>query len=75
MKTRKSDQQGNDFPKLASPAQRALQNAGVMKLEHLTRFSEDEVKQWHGIGPNALKQLRQALSANGLSFAEAKREK
>jgi hypothetical protein len=69
MKTMKSNQQGSDFPKLASPAQRALQNAGVMKLGDLARFSEGEVKEWHGIGPNALKQLREALRVKGLSFA------
>lgn len=60
-----------DLPKLAAPAQRALAAAGVEQLAHLTQFSEAEVSQWHGIGPNALKQLRQALSAAGLAFAPA----
>jgi hypothetical protein len=36
----------------------------------LTKFSGDEIKQLHGIGPNALKQLRAALQAKGLSFAD-----
>ncbi len=57
------------LPKLAKPAQRALATAGIRRLEQLTRFSEDEVSQLHGIGPNALKQLRRALAARGLSFA------
>jgi hypothetical protein len=30
------------------------------------------VKQLHGIGPNALRALRQALAAKGLSFAGEK---
>jgi hypothetical protein len=30
---------------------------------------EAEVKKLHGIGPNALAQLRRALAAHGLSFA------
>jgi hypothetical protein len=55
-------------PKLAQPAQRALAGAGIQRLEQLTKFSEAEVKQWHGIGPHALKQLRAALEARGLSF-------
>lgn len=58
----------NDLPKLAAPAQRALAAAGVRKLTDLTRFSEEQVRQWHGIGPNALDRLRQALHERGLSF-------
>ena len=57
---------------LAAPARRALTQAGYVRLEQLTRVSEAELKQLHGIGPNAIKQLRSALSANGLSFAEKK---
>jgi hypothetical protein len=64
--------QKNGLPKLAAPAQRALASAGVQRLEQLTSFSEAEVKQWHGIGPNALNQLRHDLEAMGLSFAGEK---
>ena len=67
-------QQKSDFPKLAQPAQRALAGAGIQRLEQLTRFSEAEVRQWHGIGPNALEQLRSALAAKGLSFADEKQK-
>ena len=73
MKTKQNDQLENDLPKLASPAQRALAGVGIHRLEQLTRFSEDQLKQLHGIGPNALRQLHQALRAKGLSFAKAKR--
>jgi len=67
------DQQEGDLPpKLRQPAHRALAAAGIRKLEQLTRFSEAEIKQLHGIGPNALAKLRQALAARGLSFAKAK---
>ena len=72
MKTKQNDQQGSDLPKLASPAQRALAGAGIQRLDQLTRLSEEELKQLHGIGPNALKQLHQALRAKGLSFAKRK---
>jgi hypothetical protein len=66
--TMKTDQ--NDLPAtLAQPAQRALMGAGIQRLKQLTAFSENEIKQLHGIGPNALKQLQQALAARGLSFA------
>ena len=67
MKTQDS-QPENDFPKLSAPAQRALAAAGVSRLKDLTKFSESEVKKWHGIGPNAMKQLHQAMNERGLSF-------
>ncbi len=72
MKLENMTPQNSDFPKLAQPAQRALANAGIQQLEQLTKFSEAEVKQWHGIGPNALNQLRLAMAAKGLSFADRK---
>jgi len=59
----------NDFPKLAQPAQRALAGAGYSRLEQLTQVTETELKKLHGIGPNALKQLRAAMEARGWSFA------
>jgi hypothetical protein len=40
----------------------------VKHLRDLTKFSEKDVSRWHGIGPNALGKLRQALEENGLSF-------
>ena len=61
--------QENDLPAgLSQPAQRALAAAGVQRLEQLAQFSEAEVRQWHGIGPKAMSQLRQALGERGLSF-------
>ncbi len=53
---------------LSKPAQRALANAGLDSLEQLTQRSESEIKQLHGIGPNAIRQLHAALEAQGLSF-------
>jgi len=69
-------QSESDLPiELAAPARRALIGAGYWRLDQLTTLSEAEVKQLHGIGPNALKQLRHALDARGLSFAEGKSRK
>jgi hypothetical protein len=59
-----------DLPiELASPARRALMAAGYRRLEQLASLSEAEVARLHGVGPNALGQLRRALAARGLSFA------
>ena len=55
--------------KLAQPAQRALANAGIISLKHLSKFSENEISQLHGIGNNAMQILKEALKENELSFA------
>ncbi|MHC1784410.1 MAG: DNA-binding protein [Anaerolineaceae bacterium] len=61
----------NNLPEgLAGPALRALQAAEITSLEKLTRFTEKEIKQKHGIGPNALAKLKSALLAKGLTFRE-----
>jgi hypothetical protein len=71
---KQGDQQESDFPKLAAPAQRALNGAGYYRLEQLTKVTEAEIKALHGIGNNALEALRRALAESGLSFAEGKRK-
>jgi len=63
-------QEESDLPKLASPAQRALAVAGISRLGQLTAVKESDLAKLHGIGPNAIKTLRQALEANGLSFVD-----
>lgn len=63
---------GSDLPKTGRPAQQALTEAGIQRLEQLTRFSEKEILRLHGMGPKALGILRQALADRGLSFAEKK---
>lgn len=55
---------------LAAPARRALAGAGYTSLEDLANVAESEVAQLHGIGPNALRTLRDALEARGLSFSD-----
>lgn len=61
---------GSDLPALAAPARRALAGAGISRLDQLSKFSEAEIKALHGIGPNALKQLRAAMDAKGISFSD-----
>ena len=74
MTVKRSAQSVSDLPtKLSQPAQRALAGIGIRNLKHLTRFSESEIKQLHGIGPNAINQLHAALAAEGLSFAREKK--
>ena len=59
-----------DFPpKLSKPAQRALAGAGYSRLSQLTTVREAELASLHGMGPKALRQLREALAERGASFA------
>lgn len=53
---------------LAKPARRALEKAGYVQLKQFTKLSEVEVLKLHGMGPNALEQIRLALNDRGLSF-------
>jgi hypothetical protein len=74
MQIQPNDEQASGFPKLAAPAQRALAGAGYTRLEQLAAVGEAELGRLHGIGPNALVRLRQALAERGLSFAAGKKE-
>ena len=76
MKMERRDQQESDLPTaLAKPARRALAGAGYLRLEQFTKLSEAEILQLHGMGPKALDQIRCALAAKGLSFAEGKKSR
>jgi hypothetical protein len=60
-----------DLPaKMGAPAERALANADIKNLKQLTKFSEAEIRQLHGVGPHAMGKLRQALKEKGLSFKD-----
>jgi uncharacterized protein YdhG (YjbR/CyaY superfamily) len=63
-----ADQKKNNFPKIGAPAMRALEAAGYSRLEQLTKISEAELSQLHGMGPKALGILREMLKEKGLSF-------
>ena len=69
-------QQESDLPNgLSAPARRALDGAGYVRLEQLSRVSESELKKLHGMGPKAINLLRSALDARGLSFVDGKSSK
>jgi DNA-directed RNA polymerase alpha subunit len=59
-----------DLPRLAAPARRALESAGIASLAQLSRFTEKEIMALHGMGPNALSKLREALKDSGLAFKQ-----
>lgn len=55
---------------LSSPARRALEHKGIITVEQLSKYSEKEILQLHGIGPASLPNLRAFLDEKGLSFKD-----
>jgi len=69
MKPKNKQQQTSEpFPKIGAPATRALEAAGYTHLAQLTKVTEAELGQLHGMGPKALGILRETLRAKGWSF-------
>lgn len=70
----KTSQPKTDFPQsIGNPARQALEVAGYTKLKQLTKVSEAELGKLHGMGPKALRILRETLEAQGLAFASLSR--
>ena len=55
-------------PGLARPALRALHAAGFMNLRQLSKATERDVAELHGMGPKALALLSAGLKSNKLRF-------
>jgi uncharacterized protein YdhG (YjbR/CyaY superfamily) len=72
MNATKKTQSEPDFPQaIGNPARNALQAAGYSKLKQLTKVTEAELSKLHGMGPKALRILRETLDAKGMAFASA----
>ena len=56
----------SELPRIGAPAIRALNNAGVLSLEDLTHWTEDELLALHGVGPKGVRILREHLDDLGL---------
>ncbi|MDF3027378.1 MAG: hypothetical protein K0S23_1685 [Fluviicola sp.] len=56
------------FSDLSAPARRAMENNHITTLEELSRYTEKEILQFHGIGKTSLPILRKLLSEQGLVF-------
>lgn len=53
---------------VAKPAQRALASAGYSNLDQLANAREADLSALHGMGPKALKILRETLKQRGKAF-------
>jgi hypothetical protein len=58
------------FPKIGAPATRALENAGVGGPAELTEWSERDLLALHGMGPKAVRILREHLASEGLALKQ-----
>jgi len=58
---------------IGNPARNALEEEGIIRLGQLTKFSEKELLKLHGVGPKAIRLLREALARRGLSFSQPDR--
>jgi predicted flap endonuclease-1-like 5' DNA nuclease len=53
---------------IGKPALRALTAAGYAQVDQLASVTEAELLELHGVGPKAIRVLRDALQAKGLAF-------
>ncbi|MDA0632975.1 hypothetical protein OUY22_06050 [Nonomuraea sp. MCN248] len=59
-----SADRAGDLPKaIGRPATRALAGAGITTLDQVARLSDAELGALHGVGPKAVRILREALDA------------
>lgn len=66
----------NEIPlQLSKPAHRAIKDAGITSLSQLSEFTEKEFASLHGIGPNTVKQVKEALKIRELAFAKESRKR
>jgi len=63
-----------DLKGIGQPARNALAAAGYCQLEELVGVTEAELKKLHGMGPKALRVLREELASRGLGLAEGEGE-
>jgi uncharacterized protein YdhG (YjbR/CyaY superfamily) len=61
-----------EFPaSMGKVAPRELANAGYTRLKQLTKVTEAELLKIHGVGPKAIRILRELLAEKGMSFGAA----
>lgn len=58
--------------KISAPARRAFEQEGITSLKQLSKYTEAQLMELHGIGKSAIKILQQELAANKLAFKNQK---
>jgi hypothetical protein len=60
---------GTPLPRIGAPATRALRAEGIWTLEQVRDLTEAQLVAMHGVGPVAVRFLRDALADRGWTFA------
>lgn len=55
---------------IGRPATGALQHIGIDRLEQVAALTEAELLAVHGVGPKAVRILREALAEQGMAFRD-----
>ena len=61
---------GTPLPRIGAPATRALRAEGIWTLEQVRELTETQLAGLRGVGPVALRFLREALAERGWGFAK-----
>ena len=67
---RETAPEGTPLPRIGAPATRALRSQGVWTLEQVRDLTEAQLAGLHGVGPVAVRFLREALAERGWNFAD-----
>lgn len=59
---------GGFLTSLSAPAKRALENKGITTLKQLSKYTEKDILELHGVGASSIPKLRNALVNEKLSF-------
>lgn len=51
-----------------APARRALESNGISTVHQLSKYTENEILKFHGMGKTSIPKLREALAQAGLDF-------
>jgi predicted flap endonuclease-1-like 5' DNA nuclease len=54
---------------IGQPATRALNGEGITSLEQAAAYTEAQLLALHGVGPKAIRVLREAFAEHKLDFA------
>lgn len=70
MSTRDVPERIGDLPAIGRPANSALLTEGVTTLEQVAEYGSRRLLALHGVGPKAIRILRDELTARGLVFSD-----
>lgn len=66
-----AEQFSSEFPRsIGSPATRALASIGITTFKQVADLSEKELLAMHGVGPKAVRILKEELAKKGLRLKD-----